>query len=490
MQTRRDQFQAYKYLVRRVLASMIGNDPEAPEQPMRRVGGATAIGILFGGLACGGVAVYGWLVGSISDNWMEQNNIVVREKATGAQFVYMLNGDSEKGELRPVPNFTSAQLLTQSADPTVKKLTAGSLNDVPKGTGIGIPNAPALLPAVEDLAPTPWAVCSRPQRESDRNKQTEYQTDVVIGRDDIGADKVGDNAVVVHPEGDDQQLYVLYNGKRLAATDQAVNALDFRDQPVAVSPTLLNAIPEGQALAGPQLQNAGQPGTDINGQPTVIGQVFEEEEQESYWIMDANGPRQLDQVQANLLLAPGGGAQAPGGVEQTEATKAPQSELQNAAQGVRPMEPGDLPTEYPLTAPDLADDASADTATVCAWYDGTGRPELTVNGNVPKASPAAEDAAASARDGSGTGALLADHTIVQSGAGAVVGVEPQGGGNPSVFYVVTDNGKRYQMSKGVLSTLGYSGEEFDPPTLPSHLVKLIPEGPALSPEAAKQTWAE
>ena len=460
---------------------------------MRRVGGATAIGVLFGGLACGGVAVYGWLVGSISDTWKDQNNIVIREKETGAQFVYMQNSKTQEKELRPIPNFTSAQLLTGNAEPQVKKLTSGSLNTEPMGTGIGIPDAPALLPTVEELSPIPWTVCSRPQRDSDRNKQAEYQTDVLIGQQDFEATSMGDNqVVVVHPEGDQRQLFVLYNGKRLATTGQSLNALGFSEQPIAVSPTLLNAIPEGQQLQGPQLEGAGQETEHlISGEVTVVGQVFVEAEQEQYWIMDRQGPRVIDELQAKLLLSPGGGAQLPGGIEQSEALEAPQRELQTAAgDNVQPMPSGDLPSELPLRTPKLTDGATATSATVCAWYEGTGEPELTVNGKVPKASTAAADAAASAQDGTGTGALRADHTVVESGAGAVVGVQPQGGGDPSVFYVVTNAGKRYQIPAGTLGTLGYSGEEFDPPTLPSHLVKLIPEGPALTPKAARQTWAE
>lgn len=482
MQTRRDQFQAYKYVLRRVLTSMIGNDPEAPEQPLRRVASASGISIVFGALACGGVGIYGWLVGSSSDDWTKEAGQVVREEASGAQFVHVKNAKTGELELRPVPNYTSARLILGQPDPEVLSLSKGSFEGVPKGGAIGIPGAPAPVPAVEDLTSSPIAVCSRPHREADDGGKG-HQTDVVVGDDDIGEDMLDQRVLVVQSDGPDEQLYLLYKGKRLAATQEAISGLDIQEQPIVISHTVLNAIPAGDPLAVRLPDTVGSAGPTVEGTETVVGQVFQTPgENGDYYLMLDDGTRPLTEVQARLLLSPGGGAVQPGGVEQVTPDRAPASVLSGMRNG-RTITTGDLPSEMPTTA-DLATDASATTATVCAWYEGEdGTPALSVNGEVPDASGASASSSAASEGGSTT----ADHTIVRPSTGAVVGMTPQKGTRPSVYFLITDTGTRYQMKQDVLGTLGYSGEDFGtPPTYPSSVLRLIPEGPTLSKEAALQ----
>ncbi|HZC25413.1 MAG TPA: type VII secretion protein EccB, partial [Actinopolymorphaceae bacterium] len=89
MQTRRDQLQAYRYLLRRVLAAMLGSEPEAIEQPMRRVTSSTLAGVMVGVLACAGVALYGWIGHANATKWKSTSGALIIEKETNATYLYL-----------------------------------------------------------------------------------------------------------------------------------------------------------------------------------------------------------------------------------------------------------------------------------------------------------------------------------------------------------------------------------------------------------------
>ena len=101
MQTRRDQLQAYRYLLRRILAAMLGSEPESLEQPMRRVSTATFAGAMVGALACAGVALYGWLADTNATRWKNEPNALIVEKETNAAYLYLPKSQLASGGDQP-----------------------------------------------------------------------------------------------------------------------------------------------------------------------------------------------------------------------------------------------------------------------------------------------------------------------------------------------------------------------------------------------------
>ncbi|MGH3659668.1 MAG: type VII secretion protein EccB, partial [Micromonosporaceae bacterium] len=163
MQTRRDQLQAYRYLLRRVLAAMLGSEPEALEQPMRRVSTSTFAGIMVGVLACAGVALYGWLADTSSDKWKNAGDALIVDKDTNSIYLYLpkdevASGGQQNGQqagpqvpdpanptgevdeknmvLVEVLNHTSARLILQT-EPTVVRVGSKSLDGIARGPRIG-----------------------------------------------------------------------------------------------------------------------------------------------------------------------------------------------------------------------------------------------------------------------------------------------------------------------------------------------------------------
>ena len=209
MQTRRDQLQAYRYLLRRVLAAMLGSEPEAIEQPMRRVTTSTFAGIMVGVLACAGVALYGWIADTAASKWKSEANALIVDKQTNAAYLYLpktaLEGggqDAGQGQAPATPppvggsgqvddadmmlvqvlNYTSARLIL-GAEPKVVRVSSGSLDGIARGPADRDPagaqchpqrEKPRLL-AVDDLLHVPHRRRhhERTRRPADRSRRTE-----------------------------------------------------------------------------------------------------------------------------------------------------------------------------------------------------------------------------------------------------------------------------------------------------------------------------
>src|SRR5262245_37233930 len=110
MQTRRDRQQAYQYLVKRIRSSLLGAEPESPEQPMRRVQAAMFSGLMVAALACGGVALYGFVTNTPSRDWKKEKVALIQDSETDGHFLYFADGTGEK-KLYPVTNYLSARLI-------------------------------------------------------------------------------------------------------------------------------------------------------------------------------------------------------------------------------------------------------------------------------------------------------------------------------------------------------------------------------------------
>ena len=126
---------------------------------------------------------------------------------------------------------------------------------------------------------------------------------------------------------------------------------------------------------------------------------------------------------------------------------------------------------------------------MCLWYaDGQEGLRLTSGGKLPPPTeaPAAESGdAGNGGSGGGLADNFADRVLVPPGRVAVVGLRPAPGVKADSFYLLTEDGVKFPVPNAeVLGKLGYAG--VDPVQVPSALLRLVPQGPALTVEAAYQ----
>ena len=154
MQTRRDQLQAYRFTIQRVVAALLHGEPDAAESPMRRIGISTFSSVMVGVLALVGVGIYGLLRPGGNETWKQPNKLIV-EKDTATRFIF------KDGVLHPVTNFASARLLLGPTAETVF-VDSKSLGNTPRGSTVGLLNAPDALPRPSALVNSPWVECTQP----------------------------------------------------------------------------------------------------------------------------------------------------------------------------------------------------------------------------------------------------------------------------------------------------------------------------------------
>jgi type VII secretion protein EccB len=153
MQNKRDQLQAYRYMVDRLVSALVRAESESRETPMRRSNTGTVIGALIAVVAARGFGAYGLISRGGNTSWREPGSVIV-ERETGSRYLYL------DGKLRPVLKYTSALLAAGGEQAQVRLVSRKSLSGVPHGTAIGIRGAPDALPALSALTAGPWSICN------------------------------------------------------------------------------------------------------------------------------------------------------------------------------------------------------------------------------------------------------------------------------------------------------------------------------------------
>jgi type VII secretion protein EccB len=448
MAVRGDQLHSHQFARRRVVAALAGRDPARP--PASGTGPAIA-GVMVACLALAAVGVYGLLRPRDDGSWRDGGSVVV-ERESGARFVY------RDGVLHPVLNYSSALLILGSAQPRSALVARAALAGVPRGAPLGIPGAPDLLPAPADLVTDPWTVCSRTASPGPESV-------LLVGWRPVSPSALDGRALVVaEPSGG---LHLLWRRHRYAIRDPDLVLAAFawpRQSAAAVAPALLNAVPAGPDLGRIAIDGAGRRSAALPGRR--IGQVVVVENSgggRQFAVVAASGLAEITQVQADLLLAGGGGA-APVRMSQSEYATAPRAPA---------MVPGGEAAP-PATTPELA----APSGAVCASFvDGGGPPEIAAVATVPRAGELRAPAAPA------VSSAPADWVVVPPGRGAVV--ESLAGPTAPVgaLSLVTDLGVRFPIpAPEILAVLGYPDAR--PWRLPAAVVALLPTGRALDPSAA------
>lgn len=198
----------------------------------------------------------------------------------------------------------------------------------------------------------------------------------------------------------------------------------------------LDAVPAGHPLQPPGVSDIGAPGPSVGNLETVVGQVFAAANvgtTTQYFVMLTDGLAPVTETEAALLIAaePIAAAYQPRtprvvSLGAAEATEAPRS-VRSVSD---PALPGTPPTPPTLSAGELA--------TLCATYADGDVVTVAAGASVPTGTtPAALD---NEPDGQ------ADDVVVPPGGGALLGLTPVPGQDPTTTYLLTDAGYRYPSS--------------------------------------------
>jgi len=465
VQSRRDQAQAYRFVLNRVHSALLRGEPDSPEPPLRRIWVATFASIMVAVLVVAGFGILGLLRPGGKQGWRHARVLVV-ERETGTRYVY----DPADGALHPVLNYTSARLILNAPDITVQMFSRRSLADAPRGATRGLPNLPDALPDAAGLVRGPWTVCNRPSSPSPA------VVAISVGFPAAGTRLGPGSALLVRASGDRQ--YLVWNDTRLEISNprNAATALGFASAPIDVADTWVNAVPPGPDLAPPAVPDRGASTTyQVAGQQRRIGQVFKVPAEgglpERYWLALANGLAPIADTAALLLLGDYPGEWPAYGNETPQAIPVQRADI-NAA-GRSPTEV--TPDGFPDTVPALANPPAGSTQTVCAAYADTSGSSTAVAISVEPEVPGLL-----ARTG---GPATGGSVLLPPGAAAVIRLLPHDGQDSDSIYLVADTGALYPVpSKDVLAVLGYGG--VTPVPVPGGIVGLIPTGPALDPGRA------
>lgn len=455
MPSRQDQLHSYQFMVQRVVAALVMRETDPAQSPFRRAAGATLVSVLIAAIALGGVVVYGVFTGGGTTDWRDPHAVIV-EKESGARFVFY------EEKLHPVLNYASALLIVESQQPRTVLVSRRSIQGVPRGIPLGIPDAPDSLPAPAQLTRAAWTICSIVLPDGQRRTP---RSAVLVGGGVRGGSALGDRALLAqHPDG---SLYVVWRNRRHRVPDPrtVLTAFAWPNKGTSLAPALLNALSAGADLATMPIPGRGEPSEKV--EDATVGEVFVIESQgggRQYAVAKRDGLAVVTEVQANLLLTANG---------QNRPTPMPQGRFASLRPVADPVPSG--AAAPPATIPELAD--QTDGATCGRIPDDRGVTEIRVGAEAPDLPDAA------GTGGSGEAArALADHVIVEPGRGALVEAAAAPGASGGAISVVTDLGRRHPLSStDVLPMLGYG--EVERLRLPASLVALVPSGDALDPAA-------
>lgn len=479
MASKRDQLQAYQFVVQRATSALVVGETDLEHPPFRRPVSSSFIGLALAIVALACVGVYGMIVPGGNDAWRDSNAVIV-EAETGTRFVYL------DGRLHPVSNYASALLLVGGNAPT-REVSRDSMVDVPRGPRLGIPDAPDALPGADRLLTGAWSLCSTPASDVAGGRVEESV--LMVGENPRGGHALTDQALLVRLADTDER-FLVWRGHRHQLVDYPVTGtgLALAAQPWArVGRAWLDVLPEGKPISPIPVADAGQASTAVPGRADLkVGallQMLTSGGTTQYYLVTKGVLVPISELQYDVqrAYAPTRAAYPDG-----EPTALPLSSSQATTANRRePPDPtertdGDVPDRLPAITT-LRDGES----TVCATFaPDAAIPRLLVDMTPPPADPLA---ATTGRSEEGT--PLADRVYVRPGWAAVVEAMPSARAQVGTLTVVTDTGRRYSLvSPDILEVLGYAGAT--PVRLPGGLVARLPAGPALDPEkAAEQSVA-
>jgi len=460
---RRDQYQGYRFVMRRQAGALLRGDPDSSGGTLRRLSDGVLASVAAAVLVAAGVGIWGALHPSgAAKGWLNGRTLIVDE-TSGSRYLWL------NGSLHPVLNYGSALLVLKAGAVGATRVPHSAVESEPQGAPVGIPGAPDTVPAAKALTGSTWSACSIPATDA----QDAAAPQVVVG---LGAAPAGTpipagaGLLVAGPTGGE---FLIWNGTRLRIPDSAGYARVVlgaaASTPVPVGDAWLNAVPRGRDLVAPAIDGLDQAGPPIAGQPSVLGQVYEIAATASYYAAEDSGPVAVTPLQAQLLMA-----------ERGQNVPAPLTAAQvppSAATGTAPAGSAGLPASVPKLVT-----AQPGQTAVCGAVADASQGSVTISTH-----PAAPKTSARSAARAPVGALqtpIADEVDVAAGHGALVRAAPGPGVTSGALYLVTEAGIAYPIGTGgtVLADLGLS--QAAPSAIPQSLLALIPAGPTLDEQAA------
>jgi type VII secretion protein EccB len=468
MWTQRDQIQAYQFLRRRLVSALVAADANPPVSPSRRLVLGTVLGIAATLIITAGFGIVGVLKPNGGTDWKKPGQVLI-EKETGTR--YVLAGD---GALHPVLNFASARLLAGGGGNKTTMVPAKKLASVSRGVPLGIAGAPDSLPSAKRLEDGPATVCSRlvPDQPAAARPQTVFRwTSTPSGR------SVADGQGVLVTDG--AELPIISGGYRfrVPGTGPAA-ALGLEGRPaMRVSSAWLSAIPSGVDLSMLTVNDAGDPGPQVGGHRIAIATVLQTLNTAGtgeFYLALASGIAPISPAQAVLVLSnpanrKGSAPNKPleltadllDGVSRTQLPE----RLSGATTVGSPPALAELPELVRPTA----------TAPLCLVMSASSAQLLVVDPAV--------DLTSGTETAESDAGLLADRILVPAATGGLVSTRPENA--LAKTYLIADSGQKFLVpSADAMKALGYS--KVTPVPLPSALLALLPDGPALDPAAAQR----
>ena len=463
MRSRRDQLQAYQFLRRRIVAALLSGEPDSPEAPMRRIVRTAFAGVMIAVMIGATFGIIGVIRKGGATSWQTTDTIVI-DKDSAAIYVWVAPNREGPRQLHPMVNLTSARLFL-GAD-RKKSLSGKSLAGIPRAALKGIREAPQSVPAPKELIGGPWTVCAR-------TRGAEPEVTVLAGVAQPGT-PLGSEAGVLVTSSAGQDQFVVWKGKRFNIPDPKVlAALGFTSlNPQVVGAAWVNALPQGTDLTFPAVANRGQFFGNVGGQPANVGQVFRVASAgaDQYAVaLDtglANGGKGLAAISegvAGLLLAdPAGGAL-------NRERELSSSAFTEAAKVEAPADWARYPAQRLQPA----------TSTIlCTGVSGSSGADDPLAAYAVNGLPGGAQVVDLRNQDSG-GRALADQAYLRAGAAALV----RGHGTNKTLFLITDTGKKFPIGdEQALAALGLATARVA--MVPPEFLGLLPDGPALSREAA------
>jgi type VII secretion protein EccB len=428
---------------------------------MRRAGTTALISLVIAALAVGGAAVYGLLTGA-SNVDLKNESVVFLEKGSGARYVYL----QSDGKLHPVLNYTSGLLIANAQEPKMVSTSRQRLATMPLGDPLGIPDAPDSLPTKKDLLTGDWTVCSAPPAPG--TSSADALSTLVVGGSVTGgtvaAAPNGGRGVLVRDPS--ERTFLIFNNRRFqipnSITTATLRALGWAArQPTPVAAAFINSVPLGPDLRAPRIEDKG--GTSgVDGER--IGQLFTDGQQ--WAVAVADGAAALTEVQAKLLTA------------QPDAY--PVRDLDPTQFNALPLSPVRFSggEGFPANIPELLEPQERLCMTLPVSREtGAG---LRVDAQAPAGAAITGDAVV-------PGGVQADFVYVPRGKGALVvaAASPTAPAGSGTVSVVTDTARRYPIAnRDLLGRLGYGSTT--PQQVPAQLIALLPQGPSLDADKARE----
>jgi type VII secretion protein EccB len=467
MQSKRDQVQAYFFVVGRLVSAVVHGKPDTLAQPNRRMNTGTFLGAIVGAVLMGVFGIIGLFAPGGNTSWRQPGAIVMNED-TGARYVYL------DDQLRPVLNYSSARLAAGKTGGTVHEVSQSSLEGTPVGQPIGIQGAPDALPSADALDRGPWTVCA--QEPSSGPEVTGPTATLMIGRA-FEMTLADPQALLVRAP--DQSIFLVWDGKRHRIPSRSeATALGYGGvDPIDVTAAWLNPIPPGRDFAVPETPDTGAPGPEIDGRESVVGQLYMVRNpaigNDQLYLVRADGITPLSPTTAALLLTAPFTRDAYDGENVVPIEVGP-----GALSGVPTSTSGpDLVGGLPPSPPEIL--VPGADAAACVAFQPLGKGELKVYTGLLPATVHKEAAPVAAHEEGAT----ADRVLMPAGGGVLVREQSTPEAALNAVYLVTETGMKYPLANAdVASALGFSADSAV--AMSGELLGLLPSGPLLSVQGA------